>query len=43
MSQLEQAPFVIMAAFVVASVPTALVFIVCQKVILRGIVIPSMK
>ena len=36
-------PFVIMAGFVAASIPTALVFIFCQKIILRGIVIPSMK
>jgi ABC-type glycerol-3-phosphate transport system permease component len=36
-------PHVIMAAFTIASIPTAIVFITCQKVILRGIVIPSMK
>ena len=36
-------PYVIMAAFTIASIPTAIVFITCQKVILRGIVIPSMK
>ena len=36
-------PQVILAAFVVASLPTAIVFIACQKVILRGIVIPAMK
>jgi ABC-type glycerol-3-phosphate transport system permease component len=36
-------PWVIMAAFVAASIPTALVFIGCQKIILRGIVLPSMK
>ena len=29
--------------FVIASIPTAIVFITCQKVIMRGIVIPSMK
>ena len=32
-----------MAAIVVASIPTLLVFVFCQKIILRGIVIPSMK
>lgn len=37
------APWVIMAAFVAASIPTCLVFIFCQKIILRGIVLPSMK
>jgi ABC-type glycerol-3-phosphate transport system permease component len=31
------------AAIVVASVPTLIVFIGCQKIILRGIIIPSMK
>lgn len=36
-------PWVAMAGFVVASIPTAIVFITCQKIILRGIVIPSMK
>jgi ABC-type glycerol-3-phosphate transport system permease component len=39
----QQYPYVIMAGFVIASVPTAIVFISCQKIILRGIVIPSMK
>jgi ABC-type glycerol-3-phosphate transport system permease component len=36
-------PYVVMAGFVIASIPTAIVFISCQKIILRGIVIPSMK
>lgn len=36
-------PWCVMAGFVLVSVPTALVFLVCQKVILRGIVLPSMK
>jgi ABC-type glycerol-3-phosphate transport system permease component len=36
-------PWVSMAGFVMASIPTTIVFITCQKVILRGIVIPSMK
>jgi ABC-type glycerol-3-phosphate transport system permease component len=36
-------PHVIMAGFVLASIPTAIVFVTCQKVILRGIVVPSMK
>ena len=36
-------PWCVMAGFVVVSIPTAFVFLVCQKVILRGIVLPSMK
>jgi ABC-type glycerol-3-phosphate transport system permease component len=36
-------PWIVSAGFVVASVPTFLVFVSCQKMILRGIVIPSMK
>ena len=36
-------PWCVMAGFVLVSIPTAAVFILCQKVILRGIVLPSMK
>ena len=36
-------PWIVSAGFIVASIPTFLVFISCQKIILRGIVIPSMK
>jgi ABC-type glycerol-3-phosphate transport system permease component len=36
-------PWMVMAAFVAASLPVALIFIGCQKIILRGIVIPAMK
>ena len=36
-------PWCVMAGFVAVSVPTAVVFVVCQKVILKGIVLPSMK
>ncbi len=36
-------PWVIMAGFVLVSIPTALVFLFCQRVIMRGIVLPSMK
>ena len=35
--------FVVMAAYVVTSLPVLLVFVFCQKVILRGIVLPQMK
>ena len=36
-------PWVVPAGFVVTSLPTFLVFIFCQKIILRGIILPSMK
>ena len=36
-------PWCVMAGFVLVSIPTALVFLLCQKIILRGIVLPSMK
>ena len=32
-----------MAALVVAAMPTLLIFIFCQRIILRGIVVPSFK
>jgi len=31
------------AGYVVISIPTLLIFLFCQKIILRGIIIPSMK
>jgi len=36
-------PWIVSAGFIVASVPTLIVFLSCQKIILRGIIIPSMK
>ncbi|MCR5413278.1 MAG: ABC transporter permease subunit [Kiritimatiellae bacterium] len=36
-------PWCVMAGFVLVSIPTATVFLLCQKIILRGIVLPSMK
>jgi multiple sugar transport system permease protein len=36
-------PWLGMASFVVASVPTLLVFLFCQRIILRGIIIPTEK
>ncbi len=36
-------PGMCMAAFALASVPTLLVFLFCQKIIMRGIIIPTMK
>jgi ABC-type glycerol-3-phosphate transport system permease component len=41
--QMSDQPWAVMAGFVVVSLPTAVVFIACQKIILRGIVLPSMK
>lgn len=37
------APWLVSAGFIVASIPTFLVFVFSQKIILKGIVIPSMK
>jgi multiple sugar transport system permease protein len=36
-------PYVVMAAYALTSVPVLLVFLFCQKVILRGIILPQMK
>ncbi len=36
-------PWLGMAAFVIASIPTLLVFLFCQRLILRGIIIPTEK
>ncbi len=36
-------PWIVSAGFIIASVPSLIVFLACQKVILRGIVIPTMK
>ena len=36
-------PWCVMAGFVVVSLPTAAVFLLCQKIILRGVVLPSLK
>lgn len=36
-------PWLVMASFVIASVPVFLVFLLCQNVILRGIILPQMK
>ncbi len=42
-SRYSMEPGMCMAAFALASVPTLLVFLFCQKIIMRGIVIPTMK
>jgi ABC-type glycerol-3-phosphate transport system permease component len=39
----KDTPWVTTAGFVVASIPTLLVFVFCQRIILRGIIIPSMR
>lgn len=36
-------PWLVMASFVIASLPVFLVFLTCQKIILRGIILPQMK
>jgi ABC-type glycerol-3-phosphate transport system permease component len=41
--QQDRPQSIIMASLVVAAIPTLLVFIFCQKIILRGIIIPTMK
>lgn len=37
------APWVSMAAFLLASIPVMVVFLFCQNIILRGIILPQMK
>lgn len=39
----ETKPWLGMAAFALASIPTLLVFVFCQRIILRGIIIPTEK
>jgi ABC-type glycerol-3-phosphate transport system permease component len=39
----SQTPWISTAGFVLASIPTLLVFFFCQNIILRGIIVPSMK
>lgn len=36
-------PWLVSAGFILSSIPTLIVFLSCQKIILRGIVIPTMK
>jgi len=36
-------PYIVMAAYAITSVPVLLVFLFCQKIILRGIILPQMK
>ncbi len=36
-------PYTVMAAFIVNSIPVLIVFLFCQKIILRGIILPTMK
>lgn len=39
----QSPPFQVMAALVLAAIPTLLVFVFCQKIIMRGIIIPTFK
>ena len=41
--QVDQPRSVLMAALVLASLPTLLVFMFAQRVIMRGIILPSYK
>jgi len=41
--QMATQPSMIMAALVLSSIPTLIVFLTSQKIILRGIIIPTMK
>ena len=36
-------PWLVMACFIVNSIPVLLIFLFCQKIILRGIILPQMK
>jgi len=40
---LTSQPYIVMAAFIMSSVPVLVVFLFCQKIILRGIILPSLK
>jgi multiple sugar transport system permease protein len=41
--QIWNPPHLVMAALVLASIPTLTVFVACQRIILRGILIPTLK
>ena len=43
--QIEAAscPYVVMASLVLAAIPTMIVFLSAQKVLMKGIVVPTMK
>lgn len=36
-------PGMVMAAFIINSIPVLIVFLLCQKIILRGIILPALK
>ncbi len=40
---LSGAPYTVMAAFIINSIPVLLIFLFCQKIILRGIILPQLK
>ncbi|MCC7491262.1 MAG: carbohydrate ABC transporter permease [Fimbriimonadaceae bacterium] len=40
---LSGTPWLVMASFIVNSIPVLLIFLFCQKIILRGIILPQMK
>jgi ABC-type glycerol-3-phosphate transport system permease component len=39
----REQPYLVMAAFVLVSIPVLLAFLACQRIILRGIILPQMK
>lgn len=42
-STMTAIPWAVMASFVIASLPVFLVFLLCQNIIMRGIILPQMK
>ena len=36
-------PAMVMAAFIINSIPVLIIFLLCQKIILRGIILPALK
>ena len=40
---LSGTPWLVMSAFIINSIPVLLIFLFCQKIILRGIILPQMK
>ncbi|MBI5834327.1 MAG: carbohydrate ABC transporter permease [Armatimonadetes bacterium] len=40
---LAATPWLVMATFIVNSIPVLIIFLTCQKVIMRGIILPQMK
>ena len=41
--QIQVPPYVINASLVIAAIPTFLIFLFCQNIIMRGIIVPVEK